>query len=197
MHPQIGILLVIFFLSTFAFSIFESTFALFLSDRLSLDMKHVTYIFVFVGILAAIVQGGLIGRLVKRFGERRLILVGGLLLIPGYLSLLAAHSVLGLMVYLVPLALGVGLTGPSLSSLISRLSTAEEQGGILGVSQSMASFARITGPFWGVFAYERFGLASPYITAALAALAVLALAYVVLRRAAAFSARGGSGAQAS
>jgi DHA1 family tetracycline resistance protein-like MFS transporter len=196
-HPQIGILLVIFFLTTFAFSNFEATFALFLSDRLSLDMKHVTYIFVFVGILAAIVQGGLIGRLVKRFGERKLILVGGLLLVPGYLSLLVAHSVPQLMLYLIPLALGVGLTGPSLSSLVSRLSTAEEQGGILGVSQSTASLARISGPFWGVFAYERFGLPAPYVTAGLAALAVLGLAYVVLRRAAAFAARGGSGAQAS
>ena len=182
-HPQIGILLVIFFLTTFAFANFESTFALFLNRRLSLDTAHVMYFFVFVGVLAAFIQGGLIGRLVKRFGERNLILAGALFLVPGYLLVLMARSIPQLMVFLVFLALGAGFTSPALSSLVSRLSTAEEQGGILGIYQSMSSLARITGPFWGVFAFKEFGDSVPYATAAAVACVVVVLAWLVLARA--------------
>lgn len=182
-HPQIGLILVIFFLTTFAFANFESTFALFLNRRLNLDMAHVMYFFVFVGVLAAFIQGGLIGRLVKLFGERKLILAGALFLVPGYILVLMAQSVPQLMVFLVFLALGAGFTSPALSSLVSRLSTAEEQGGILGIYQSIASLARITGPFWGIFAFKEFGENVPYITAAIVSCLVVVLAWIVLGRA--------------
>ena len=141
------------------------------------------YFFVFVGVLAAFIQGGLIGRLVKRFGERNLILAGALFLVPGYLLVLMARSIPQLMVFLVFLALGAGFTSPALSSLVSRLSTAEEQGGILGIYQSMSSLARITGPFWGVFAFKEFGDSVPYATAAAVACVVVILAWLVLARA--------------
>ncbi len=182
-HPQIGLVLVIFFLTTFAFANFESTFALFLNETMHLDTAHVMYFFVFVGVLAAFIQGGLIGRLVKRFGERKLILTGSVLLVPGYLLILAATSIGHLMAFLVLLALGAGFTSPTLSSLVSRLSTAEEQGGILGIFQSMASLARITGPFWGVFAFKEFGVSVPYITAGSVAAVVVVLAWIMLARA--------------
>ncbi len=178
-HPQVGLLMVMFFLATFAFSNFESTFALFLERRMKLDTVHVTYLFVFVGVLAAIVQGGLVGRMVKRFGERNLILAGGILLIPGYLALIWTHSLFHLMLSLPLLALGAGFTTPALSSLVSRLSTASEQGGILGLFQSMASLARITGPFWGVFAFRQMGTPVPYWTAFFAASAFTLLAIIV------------------
>ncbi len=181
-HPQIGFLMVMFFLATFAFSNFESTFALFLEKRMKLDTVHVTYLFVFVGVLAAIVQGGLVGRMVKRFGERNLILAGGLMLIPGYLALIWTHSIVHLMLSLPLLALGAGFTTPALSSLVSRLSTASEQGGILGLFQSMASLARITGPFWGVFAFREMGTPVPYWTALSAASAFTVLALIVVRK---------------
>lgn len=181
-HPQIGLALVLFFLSTFAFSTFESTFALFLDNRMGLDARHVTWLFVYVGLLAAVIQGGLIGRLAKRFGERRLILAGAGLLLPAYLAMLVVPSVGWLMVSLPLLALGVGLVNPALSSLVSRLSTADEQGGVLGVYQSVASLARITGPFGGVFLFKEFGPHWPYTTAAVVTLLVIAFSLVLYRR---------------
>jgi DHA1 family tetracycline resistance protein-like MFS transporter len=171
-----------FFLATFAFSNFESTFALFLEKRMKLDTVHVTYFFVFVGVLAALVQGGLVGRMVKRFGERNLILAGGLMLIPGYFALIWTHSIAHLMLCLPLLALGAGFTTPALSSLVSRLSTADEQGGVLGLFQSMASLARIAGPFWGVFSFRELGVSTPYWTAASVALIFTVLALIVVRR---------------
>jgi MFS family permease len=139
-------------------------------------MAGVAYLFVFLGILAAVVQGGLVGRLARRYGERRLVVAGALLLLPAYAALTRVATLPRLAVLLAFLALGAGLTGPSLSSLISRISAEDEQGGILGLYQSMASLARILGPFWGVFAFERFGPEAPYWTAAGAGTVVLILA---------------------
>lgn len=181
-HPQIGLLMAMFFLATFAFSNFESTFALFLEKRMKLDTVHVTYFFVFVGVLAALVQGGLVGRMVKRYGERNLVLAGGLMLIPGYFALIWTHSIAHLMLCLPLLALGAGFTTPALSSLVSRLSTTDEQGGVLGLFQSMASMARIAGPFWGVFSFRDLGVSTPYWTAASVAVIFTILALIVVRR---------------
>lgn len=180
-HPQIGFLVVIFFLATFAFSIFEAVFALFLQKQLDLNIIHVTYIFVFLGLLAAIVQGGLIGRLAKLFGERKLVIAGGVLLVFGYISTMFARNVLELIIFLVFLALGAGVTSPSVSSLVSRLTKATEQGGMLGVNQSVSSLARIVGPVWGVYAFEKFGVPSPFITSGIAAALVFILGVVVLK----------------
>lgn len=181
-HPQLGLVLMTFFLATFAFSNFEATFALTLKERIGLDPQRITYLFVFLGILAAIIQGGLIGRLAKRFGERRLAVTGAALLIPGYLLLSQVHHVPALMGSLVLLALGAGLTNPSLSALASRLATADEQGGVLGVFQALSSLGRISGPFWGVFAFKEFGNSIPHLTAAAVACLVFALALRLLYR---------------
>ncbi len=165
-HREVGAILLLFFLATFAFSNFEATFALLLQGRFGLSMAGVAYLFVFLGILAAVVQGGLVGRLARRYGERKLVVAGALLLLPAYAALTRVATLPRLAALLAFLALGAGLTGPSLSSLVSRLSAEDEQGGVLGLYQSMASLARIIGPFWGVFAFERFGQEAPYWTAA-------------------------------
>lgn len=184
-HPQVGPLLLVFFLATFALASFEATLALLAEHRLSLDPRQVMYLFVYAGVLAAIVQGVLIGRLVDRFGERCVILAGTVVLVPGYLALSAAGSLLSFLPSLGLLALGAGLTGPSLSSLVSRLSSEDEQGGILGVYQSLASLARVLGPFWGVYSMRGLGDAAPYLTAAAAAMAAAVIAWTALRHGAA------------
>lgn len=181
-HPQIGLVMVMFFLTTFAFANFEATFALLLNHRFKLDALQVTHLFVFVGVLAAFVQGGLVGRLVKRYGERRLAFTGILLLLPAYLAVTAVAAIPPLLGVLVFLALGAGLVGPSLSSLVSRLSSSEEQGGVLGVYQSLSSLARILGPFFGVFAFEKFGADTPYFTAAGVSCLALGIAALLLSR---------------
>jgi MFS transporter, DHA1 family, tetracycline resistance protein len=181
-HPQLGLVFGAFFLTTFAFSNFEATFALTLKDRLGLDTKHIFWLFVFLGSLAAIIQGGLIGRLAPRFGERKLAVIGAAILVPGYLLLAQAQHVPALLGSLTLLALGAGLTNPTLSALASRLATADEQGGVLGVYQSLSSMARIFGPFWGVYAFEKFGTSSAHITAAAVTCLVFALALRLLYR---------------
>jgi len=148
-QPQLAFLLTIYFLSIVAFSIMTAVFSLFMMFRLGYDPWHSGWIFAFVGVVSAIIQGGLIGRLVKRFGEPWLVIVGGLLF---SVSLFAspfvapAMGLLGILSVGALSSVGNALSAPSLSSLASKSASAGEQGSVLGVMQSVASLARAVGP---------------------------------------------------
>jgi DHA1 family tetracycline resistance protein-like MFS transporter len=62
------------------------------------------------------------------------------------------------------LGLGNGLNQPITLSLVSKYTDPDEQGGILGINQSLASLARFLGPSWGGLVYERIGFAAPFLT---------------------------------
>ncbi len=135
-----------YFLVIVGFSMMTMLFALLVFFRFGLDVLHTGYILGGIGVLGVIIQGGLIGRLVKRFGEARLAFAGALLMSAG-LGGLAFSRTLGEMLAAAA-ATGVGnsLLMPSLSALVSRSATAEWQGRALGVMQSSGSLARWTGP---------------------------------------------------
>jgi multidrug resistance protein len=178
-QPKIGLLILIFFLATFAFSCFESTLPLLVSDNFNLGIAvdetkpamTVISLFVFCGIIGAVIQGGAIGRLVKMFGEPKLIslslfLTGiSLILLPfikgeGQLKWLAVlHATdwpwIKMLLALALLAIGSGLTRPPLFGLLSNLTPANEQGATIGVAQSAGALARILGPLFAVILYLR------------------------------------------
>jgi DHA1 family tetracycline resistance protein-like MFS transporter len=148
-QTRLAFVLAVYFLFVTAFSVMTASFGLFTLYRFGFDAHDTGWIFAFVGVIGAAIQGGLIGRLVKAFGEPVLVIVGALLfaaslvLIPltgphtGMLALLALGALF---------ALGNGLATPSLTSLASKSAGAGEQGGVLGVTQSVASLARVVGP---------------------------------------------------
>ena len=170
-QPKIGLLVTVFFLATFCFSTFESTLALVVSENFHLDIKSdvttastTSYLFAFCGIVSAFVQGGAIGRLVKRFGEPKVIAIS-LVLTALSLAILPfirgttdfSWSVLlqpegrpwlALLGALALLAVGTGLTRPPLFGLLSNLTAAHEQGANIGVAQGAGSLARILGPIF-------------------------------------------------
>jgi MFS family permease len=135
-------------------------------------------LFVFCGIIGAVIQGGAIGRLVKMFGEPKLIslslfLTGiSLILLPfikgdGPLKWLAVlHATdwpwIKMLLALALLAIGTGLTRPPLFGLLSNLTPANEQGATIGVAQSAGSLARILGPLFAVILYLRVA-SLPYV----------------------------------
>ena len=119
-----------------------------------------------VGVCSAVVQGVLVRRLVGRFGEARLVVAGAVLLIGGYLGLRGASSVPVLLAAIATIALGLGVTTPTLSSLVSKRSAAAEQGEILGAYQSIGSLGRVLGPFGGENLYLRLGPDWPHWAAA-------------------------------
>lgn len=166
-HPELGVFLLLFFISTFAFANLEATFALMTARKFGFDARANGYLFAYIGILITIVQGGLTGRLARTLGERRMISVGLFCMIFGLGLLPYSVGLKSLMLVLVVLVGGHGSTNPSISSLISQAASAEDQGGILGVAQSLASLARILGPVWGGFTFDAFGFQYPYLTGSL------------------------------
>src|SRR6185295_3566796 len=149
-NPRLGFVFAIYFLFVVAFSIMTTTFSLYTMFRFGYDAKHNGYLFAYVGVLAVIIQGGLIGRLVKRFGELPLVIVGALFFAASLFAVpfVGPHmgGLLGLLVGGGIFSAGNSLATPSLTSLASKSVGRGEQGGVLGVTQSVASLARAVGP---------------------------------------------------
>ncbi len=204
-QPKVGLLVVVFFLATFCFSCFESTLPLLVSDNFGLNVtndkaaaKTVTKIFAFCGIIGALVQGGLIGRMVKKLGEPKLIALSLVLTAASmaWLPFIKGTSNLSFRLLAQPqgwpwvwmlsalalLAVGSSLTRPPLFGLLSNLTTAAEQGATLGVAQAAGSLARILGPIFAT-ASLHFSPPLPYLICSVVLLMAGAMAVQRLCRA--------------
>src|SRR5687767_226748 len=150
-HPQLAFVLTIYFLFVVSFSIMTTSFSLYTMFRFGYDARHTGYLFAYVGIIAVIIQGGLIGRLVKRFGELPLIVIGALCFAISLFAVPfvgpAAGGLAALLVGGGVFSMGNSLATPALTSLASKSAGPGEQGTVLGVMQSVASLARAVGPF--------------------------------------------------
>jgi len=162
-RPVLARLLAVFFLVILAFAGMESTFALWAMRQYGWGPAQIGYVFTYVGLLSAVMQGGLIGPLTRRFGEEWLMLSGLALIALGLLVLPFARTLPPLVVAVSALALGMGLMQPSLNSLISRRAGAEEQGEIMGLAQSVGSLSRVLGPIIAGALFEGFGRNSPFL----------------------------------
>ena len=134
-----------------SFSMFISGFALFAERRFTwqghpFGPREIGYVFGFVGFLGIILQGGFIGRLVKRFGEAPLVVAGFLSLVIGYFTLGVVNSIALLLVGSAIGGFGNGVLRPALTSLITQHAGRHEQGVVLGITQSMMSMASIVAP---------------------------------------------------
>ena len=181
-RPILG-LMALFFAVVFAFSTMEATLALFCAERFGFGVTETSALLVAIGVVIALVQGGVVGRLVTRFGEQRLVIAGIALMTLGLLAIPSAALIAALAGACSLLAIGSGIHQPSLLGLVSRLSSDTEQGETLGLSRSMQAFARTVGPLWGGWAFANLGSDWPFWSASMvmAAAGVLAAA-VLLRR---------------
>jgi multidrug resistance protein len=138
--------------STIAFTVLYVVFPLQVERALGFDRHHTAYLFALIGLISAGIQGGLIGRLVNRVGERPLLIAGGVMLAAG-LGLLPEAFAAGpggglalLYAALFTVAAGSAMIGPSAAAFVSRVAPPEEQGRALGLLQSVGAVARIVGP---------------------------------------------------
>ena len=182
-------LMLLFFLVMFCFSIMETTLALFCQERFGFGVRETSWLFVYVGIVLVVVQGGLLGRLIRRFGERFLILSGIMLMAVGLALLPLTPAAIPpvwsklwlLLLSLLLLAVGQGVHNPSSLGLLSRLTDERSQGGTIGLSRSFGALARTLGPAAGTFVFGTAGAAWPFWTAGGLMLLALAVAVNVLR----------------
>jgi MFS transporter, DHA1 family, tetracycline resistance protein len=150
-------------------------------DRFDFRQLDMAYLFLFMGAIVATIQGGLIGRLVKRIGEKRTIVVGaaaftlGFVLVPSIWRLPLLYFVAFF------IAVGQGLCYPALTSLISKIAPEQERGSMLGLATSVGSLARFLGPLLAGFLYDVAGAAGAFYGGAV--LMAMALAVAMRMRA--------------
>lgn len=148
---EIRRLLFEFFLFAFSFSMFISGMALFLERRFSLHghpfgVREVGYLFAYSGFLGILIQGGVLGRIVKRFGERKVLFTGFLCMGAGYGLLSLIHTIPLLLVVMIFSSFGSGVVRPAITSLITQTAGRHQQGVVLGLNQSLNSIAQIIAP---------------------------------------------------
>jgi MFS family permease len=170
-------LLTVFFLAMLAFAGMEATFALWAMAQFGWGPAQIGYVFTYVGLLSAVMQGGLIGRLAARFGEEWLLVAGLALIALGLAALPAAHDLAVLLVAVSFLALGMGAMQPSLNSLISRRAAADEQGEVMGVAQSIGSLSRVLGPIVAGALFAGLGRDAPFLCGVVLTIAAAALGW--------------------
>jgi len=178
----LGGLFLLFFLVMFCFSIMEATLALYCQARFGYGTAETSWLFAFVGVVLVVVQGGLIGRLVRAFGERTLLVAGIAAMAAGLLLLPAWPEPAVLVAALALLALGSGLHNPSLLGLLSQLTDEASQGGTIGLSRSFGALARTLGPATGTWIFGLAGAPWPFWTAGLLMLVALVLSWSLMQR---------------
>jgi DHA1 family tetracycline resistance protein-like MFS transporter len=166
-RPCVGPLLSLQLFFGLAFTMFQTIFALFAQKRLGLDAQSTSYVLTYVGLLVVIVQGGGIGLLSKRFGDRQLILAGTVVMAFALLAWALTPSVWLLLVVLAPLALAGGVLNVVSSSALTKSVYPQEIGGTLGLSAALGSLARVISPILGGFLIDGLGPAAPGILGAL------------------------------
>lgn len=173
---DLGPLLGLSFVATLAFVGMESTFALLGDRRFGYDAVDMGLLFAYVGVAAALGQGVLVGRLVARHGEHRVMLAGLLGTALGLALLAAAVNLPLLLVALPVLGVASGLAFATVSALISQSAPEDAQGGALGVAASTGGVARIVGPVVAGLLFQHLAPAAPLVAGAVLTAACVVMA---------------------
>ncbi|MCF3630593.1 MFS transporter [Thalassospiraceae bacterium LMO-SO8] len=177
--PGVGLLMLLGFLATFVFAGLETTFAMWSRRAFDWGPEQNGWLFAYVGLLSAAVQGGLMGRLAKRFGERALLIQGAVALALGIGAIPFCTEVWHLLAAMAVAAYGFSVINPAYNSLISQQVPDTDQGGVMGVTRSVTTLARVLGPAWAGLLFAQIGRDWPYYSGALVMAAVLLLALAV------------------
>jgi MFS transporter, DHA1 family, tetracycline resistance protein len=165
-RPLLRRILAIDYLYWLAFAIFQTTLSLFAARRFGFGPVQTGYMFAAFGLLGAVIQGGLIRPVVRRLGDKPTFLMGLGFGAFGLFAVASAHSVDVFALALVPVAIGMGLGHPTMSSLVSQVARGDEQGRVQGAASAVESLGRTMGPIWGNASLQHFGDATPYLSAA-------------------------------
>jgi DHA1 family tetracycline resistance protein-like MFS transporter len=179
-NPRTGLPIGLFFLHTLAFTQLEVAFGLFVLDRFGYGARGAGAFLAGVGLVSATLQGGLIGRLAKRYSEANLIPLAFVLLAVAMFGAAFAYTPQFFAYCLFGVGLGMGIANPCLSSLTSKGATPSARGAIMGIYQSAGSLARVVGPPVAGLMFDRLGPGSPLLCSS--ALAAIALVVAITAR---------------
>ncbi len=173
--PLLGPTLLILFIVTFAFSTIPVIVPLLGLELFDFDSLHLSFVFIYIGLIQIVLQGFLISWLSKRFGEEKLVALGPTLMAIG-VFVMPFFQNLGIF-YLANslLAAGFGLVNTSIPGFLSKRSSSTEQGSVLGIVSSIASIANIPGPLIIGVVYDVAGSFVPFLFSAL----MLSVAFLI------------------
>jgi DHA1 family tetracycline resistance protein-like MFS transporter len=174
--PGIRLILAMSFLATFVFAGMETTFAMWSRRQFGWGPEQNGYLFAYVGLLTALIQGGLVGRLTHAFGERKLVGMGSALLALGMLLIAFSASLWLLLLAMAAVAAGFSMVTPALNSLLSLQTGAGTQGGMMGLARSATTMARVLGPLFAGVLFDLLGKDWPFYAGALIMVAVMLMA---------------------
>jgi MFS family permease len=175
-RPALARLIAVMFIMITAQAMLEATFGLWADASLHWGPRQVGWSLAGLGVGAVLLQGGGAGRASRTIGERVTLLVGLGAMIAGFAGMAVAHTEGMLVVSLVALVVGIGLTTPALNSLIAAQAGADERGAVMGLSQSASAFGRVAGPLCSGAIFDTLGHGAPFVTGALLLLAALFVA---------------------
>ncbi|MEO7795543.1 MAG: MFS transporter [Thermoanaerobaculia bacterium] len=177
-HPTrpVARLIWIYAIGMMAFMAMNAILALFLQKRFGITEKSFGLIYTFVGGISLVMRSLLLGPAVRRFGENGVMRIGLLSMATGYALQALAPTMItfGAAIMLIPI--GTALLFPAASSLVSRFAMRHELGATMGVQQAYGGVARLVGPIWAGYTFQRFGPSAPFWVSAGLALATLAFA---------------------
>jgi len=179
-RPLIGFVLIISFIITLAFSTIPVIVPLLGISFFDFRSVEMSYVFIYIGFIQIVLQGFAIGRLAQRFGEEKLIAFGSLLMMLGTFFMPLLPNVIVFLTSLGLIAFGIGMTQTAIPSFLSKRAPLDEQGGMLGVSQSVSSIARVPGPLIAGLVFEYAGLATPFFVSAILLIVAFGLGCKVL-----------------
>lgn len=183
-NKQIRTLFLVNALFIAAFSMMQIASPLLWKQQYHYNDKEVGYIFGFIGLCSVIVQAGLVGWFVKTIGEKKMLLTGSILMSLGLASLplipvsrFIPFELIGIMT----IAVANGLIMPAAAALVSKESSASQQGTVLGAMQSFGSLARTIGPLFSGFLYMLM-YAAPFLSGSVIMILCIALSAVMIKK---------------
>jgi predicted MFS family arabinose efflux permease len=143
---RLSVITVTYFIGIAGFAIVTVIYAQVSNRRFDLSQSQISYIFVMMGLIGAMIQGGAIGRLAKRFGDVDLAITGFAVMALSMMAMPLAHSIPVFLVFSAGLAMGNSLSQPTMSAIASKGASPALQGRVLGIVQSAGSLGRVFGP---------------------------------------------------
>jgi MFS transporter, DHA1 family, tetracycline resistance protein len=181
-HPEIGILILLYFIIVFSMANIFGTLSLLGYKVFNFSDQQNGYVFGIMGIVGALVQGGFMRNLSHKYSERIIILIGAIFMMIGLALMPYEKTFFEVAVVVSVYSIGSGILQPVVVSMVSKYAPEGEQGAVLGLNQSIASFARVLGPIWGGFSFDYFGYQFPFLTGAAFTFVSFLIAFFLLKR---------------
>ncbi|MEE2704980.1 MAG: MFS transporter [Pseudomonadota bacterium] len=160
--PIIGLLILINFLFIASGAILDSTFALWANKEHGFGPQQIAYLFTYMGIIMALLQGFAIGPLSKRFGDHNIVIFSPISYVIGLIIFILSNNLFMIVVGSTFLTAGISLFIPASSSMISIYAPDKDQGAILGIFQAAGNLGRVLTPTFSGLVFVAYGPTAPF-----------------------------------